>query len=379
MARVLSLGLFLALASLAPRAVHSLGWGWDSRQRGGVGRRHFIPEDRYPQARCLDGTPPAVYIRRTLSKKWFVFLEGWGFCFSLQDCLERSRGVHGSSHGEPRWRDLRRDGPYFSADGEENPLLHDFNWVFVRYCDGGYFSGDVAEPLRVGASQVFFRGRFIREAVVHFLRREHAMDSATDVVLAGCSSGGISALFAADAWRRLMPSAARFAVFADSGYFLGTSSYIQPKRFIVAYQNASMSLASGCVDRYRDEPWACFSAPNALPYATVPVFVWQSRYDTNQLLGVCDSLSRAARVRCVNAFGARIQASVEAVLAAGDGFFVDGCSRHCWDDRGPVLRAEGISPLRALSDWYRGSTVRIVQRGLYPCRACCLAEEVLFA
>ncbi|CAE8644112.1 unnamed protein product [Polarella glacialis] len=301
------------------------------------------------------------------------------FCSDLQDCLDRSESAHGSTDGEPHSRNLRDHGPYFSTDPKENPLLHDFNWVFVRYCDGGYFSGDVEHPVTVTSregnkkekTELYFRGRYIREAVVDYLKRNHGMHTASDVILAGCSSGAITTMFTMNVWRRLLDWVPRFSAFADSGFFLDEKGYSKGKNFILKHQNASASLEPRCVERHQEKPWECFVAANTIPYAEAPLFVWQSRYDTNQLGGRCEHSA------CKNAFGKRLEASIKLVLT-WHGYFIDACSRHCWG-KPQILGSKGKTPLHALHQWYQGGLVHIIQSGSYPCESCCSdASEVIF-
>lgn len=86
------------------------------------------------------------------------------------------------------------------------------NAVYVGYCDGGSFAGHVDAPLRVGNATLFLRGRAVFDAVLADLQvrgeRERRamlleaqrvrpppqprMAGATDVVLKGCSAGGLA-------------------------------------------------------------------------------------------------------------------------------------------------------------------------------------------
>ena len=43
-----------------------------------------------------------------------------------------------------------------SSDPDENPLLSQFTKVFVRYCDGGYFSGNVSSPVPAANGTLLF-------------------------------------------------------------------------------------------------------------------------------------------------------------------------------------------------------------------------------
>lgn len=349
-------------------AVAARSDAWDN-----VGFRYVIPLSTYPMARCLDGTPSVVYIRNTTSTKWLLFLPGAGYCMSLEDCLQRSKfSDAGSTINDTNATVImnQMQEPWiFEPDPSLNPLMHDFNWVIIRYCSGDYFAGDVAEPVKVGASgeQVFFRGRFIREAVVDFLRKEQGMDKATDVVLSGCSSGAITTFWSLDVWRGLMSWVPRVSGFADSGYFLDTGMYTSPHKFMWEQMNGTASPYPACVAEHKDKPWSCYDAPNAILYTRTPIFAWQSRYDTDQLESSTECENNAT---CVNSFGESLLTSVQTNLVGPHGFLVDACSRHCWWPR-KTLSVQGYTPLTAFAEWYSGKPVRIVQSGVYPCQDCC--------
>ncbi len=79
----------------------------------------------------------------------------------------------------------------FDNDPAVNPFAA-FNKVFVNYCDGGSFSGNVAAPVVVGNRKLFFRGHAILKSVIATLRKSFGMESTTEVLLSGCSAGGLS-------------------------------------------------------------------------------------------------------------------------------------------------------------------------------------------
>jgi hypothetical protein len=81
-------------------------------------------------ARCLDGSPPAYYLRRGSVDKWAVFFEGGGWCYDLQQCHQRSKGDLGSSLKYPPILDTSRIGhfkEYLSPSPQENRLMHNWN------------------------------------------------------------------------------------------------------------------------------------------------------------------------------------------------------------------------------------------------------------
>lgn len=61
-----------------------------------------------PEARCLDGSPPAIYVHQGTEKdKFLLFLEGGGFCQGetqaevIEQCYQRSKTLLGSSNFWP--------------------------------------------------------------------------------------------------------------------------------------------------------------------------------------------------------------------------------------------------------------------------------------
>ena len=77
----------------------------------------------------------------------------------------------------------------------------------------------------------------------------------------------------------------------------------------------------------------------------------------------------------MNAYGANMTAAVRSELLAAkrNGCFLDSCSRHCsMGARRPLrMSVDGVGPLQALSEWYRGGRREWVQGEPYPCSECC--------
>ena len=72
------------------------------------------------------------------------------------------------------------------------------------------------EPLVVSGKTVHFRGFQILKAVLEALM-SMGMKRATDVILTGCSAGGLASLIHADYVRDTLPSGVRYSVMSDSG------------------------------------------------------------------------------------------------------------------------------------------------------------------
>lgn len=164
---------------------------------------HQIPITVLPDTEtsgvCLDGSPPAYHLRRgqgSGSTKWVVFLEGGGWCTGAADCRKRSRTRLGSS------RHMRFNTPFggiLSNSSYWNPFFHDWNGVFVRYCDGASFAGTLGPKASVTTD-----GQRLFERVVHHLLQVEGMRHATHALLAGCSAGGLAALLHCDQFKSLL-------------------------------------------------------------------------------------------------------------------------------------------------------------------------------
>ena len=215
----------------------------------------------YPLATCLDGSPAVYYHRRGDPKRVFVFFEGGGFCGSLPDCQARSWTHYGSSARDADKMPAALDRPYLQHVG--NPLLASFTHVYVRYCDGGYYSGERAAPVAYNGSILHFHGRWITEAVIADLELS-ALGAGSDIIFGGCSAGGIRVLAHLDALRGLVSPAtgARVVGFADSGFYLDLPVFTPLKRFVVSDsgQNATRFLSRACLDAHATEPERCLVA-----------------------------------------------------------------------------------------------------------------------
>lgn len=136
-----------------------------------------------------------------------------GWCGSDDDCLGRSKTALGSSKSYAPTR--RFTGGYFSSDPTQNPLMWNWTKAYLPYCDGGSQTGEREEPVTVGSSTIFYRGHRILRAVQDYLGSTTLKD-ATDIVVSGCSAGGLATYLHADEWAAAFP-AARVTAMPDSG------------------------------------------------------------------------------------------------------------------------------------------------------------------
>ena len=277
----------VAAAAAAAAAGHGVGVALDPD----LGASNELPASLYPLARCLDGSRGRYYFRAghgAGSTKFYLHQEGGGFCVSYADCVARSKTSYGSTLPtvpDP-WEDtvnLTAWQPVFTLDAAANPLMADWNHVLLAYCDGAYFNGDLSDAINVtttttangnnnhgdatadnstttNTTTLFFAGRHILDAVLDDLALRHGMSNATDVVLGGCSAGGIATYMHLDyVARRLTttkaPTAAAAAAtaapprvvgLADSGFYADVPFYTDQKQFpCVIMRGATYSARTG--------------------------------------------------------------------------------------------------------------------------------------
>lgn len=292
-------------------------------------QRHDLSD---ASAACLDGSPAAFYFRPRVAattngtNAFVIFFEGGGWCASPLDCVSRTQSPYGSSISFPAdgTRNPGNGASYFSdIRSRLGAEFASSNLVHIKYCDGASFSGGGSVlslraaygavqlgPKRVvsrGESfSISFSGRSIVAAILSKLLADDAtfgLRRATDVLLSGCSAGGLAALLNAESIHDRIASAGapltRFKVLLFSGIFQAPdrSAYASQMRSLYAFANLSAAVPPSCIGQspqHAAEPWRCIlnlEPLEALP-PHIPVFVEQSaldRWHTGCVLGAAQS------------------------------------------------------------------------------------------
>ena len=263
---------------------------------------------KYPLATCLDGTPGAFYTSPGQdTSKWVIHLQGGAWCALPRDCASRALTPLGSSSAQywPRSASCPPGGtgsPFvcsfdggngglFSSNATVNPLMSTWSKAFAVYCDGGSFSGSVAEPVAYLNQTLYYRGVHILDAIIATLLTDFGAASATDFVLNGNSAGGLAVYLHADrvaAQLRAASPAVRVTALPDSGAFMDVESYYGNRNMLQIFQqtysshNASVNAAC-LASKNASSAWMCFYAQYTLPHITTPLFVAQSFGDSWQM------------------------------------------------------------------------------------------------
>lgn len=362
-------------------------------------------------AMCIDGSKPAFYVRRNPSNKiskWHVHFEGGGWCHELSSCYHRSKERLGSSVRYEQCMDLDVIGSYFSSDRKENPLLYNFHTVYVRYCDGGSFAGMSDQPYE--NKTLYFRGKANRDATIHALLKDHGMNKASEVLISGCSAGGLGVYLGLDDMADIIKSAnSNITVkgLVDSAFFMdhkgrknkpvpgydavinGELDYSTAMKNVFHFMNISAGAPRSCLARHKTDPSKCIFAENILPTIKTPLFALQPLFDHWQLWHVH---GQPGNITDVQHFGDEIFTKMSRILnsstSPGHAVFFDSCAHHCmgcshsdvdlWNGM-EVRTPSGMNLATAFSEWYlrpnenSSSRPSVIyrQEGEYPCKDCC--------
>jgi len=203
---------------------------------GGLGAgidlaRYTVDTTKFPNAVCNDGTPAVFYYapatREEDRGKWLIFLQGGGGCRDGQTCAERWCHVNTNYGMDKMTSSLTK--PAIRGNGFLDPRSDNrfgtWNRVLIFYCSSDAWGGTTSNEQTATAGPttvtyaIHFRGSQIIDAVLDTLRNDvgprrqrvvrHSLsedataawpdlDTATHVLFAGSSAGGVGARNNAD-------------------------------------------------------------------------------------------------------------------------------------------------------------------------------------
>lgn len=353
---------------------------------------------------CLDGTDAGFYFSAATDPEhkddWQIYFQGGGWCYDEMDCYGRSFGGLGSSS---KWPKTSQMGGIMSSDCSSNPDFCGFNRVHMAYCDGNSFSGNRDEAVVVQGKPLYFRGRRIMDAVLSTLKEQYGLGTAKNVLLTGCSAGGLATYLHTDyVYQQLTtmaPSMTKFKAAAISGFFLLHNTvenkpvYPTQMKYIFALANSTHGVNDACIAAHPPEDqWRCNFAQEAYAHTSSPTFPLNSALDSWQTMciytselppafpnqtgienGICSSapgwapcagdpekcsaVQTTVMDQYIMDFDA-IMASTPTYTKAGNGAFIHSCHTHCEAQSGAwnTFKVNGVSMQQACSKWWNGAT-----------------------
>ncbi|CAI7847125.1 unnamed protein product, partial [Closterium sp. NIES-53] len=190
---------------------------------------------------------------------------GGAWCASPESCVRRAASRLGSTDLRPSAAEMeaaRSDNKNGSMNGmlspnrTVNPDFYNWNAVYLIYCDGGSFSGDVDEPVHFNGTTLYMRGRRIADVLLKRLLNKMGLDQADTVLVSGCSAGAVALLVHCDGikdtLKALSPSVG-VRCLADSSMFLNVADVNNTKKvesFFIEVKdmhNLTDSLPAACI------------------------------------------------------------------------------------------------------------------------------------
>ncbi|CAD7926110.1 unnamed protein product [Amoebophrya sp. A120] len=315
--------------------------------------------------RCLNGEPAGYFtevvddkekLAAKLANGLLIELEGGGWCGDkggdvLTDCAERAgktwkTGETGYGSAVPTsWEQFDRKAKVMETVERENHTRYAFKdswaerffYVYVPYCDGTAFTGDLKDPVTAtDGTEMHFHGKRILDSVMAeladrffappFVRtietlppKEEAVPneyylgagngSAARVILYGHSAGGLATFYAIDRVNAMLqeywtaahqtpevsmepkPLVVRGA--SQSGFFVQTPAVFgdgntenvfgRSMERLMEAVNGYDSLNDKCLQKFPDDKKKCLHLQYFGDLLESPMFVMQSKYDQSEI------------------------------------------------------------------------------------------------
>lgn len=190
---------------------------------------------------CMRGAPYTVETEDGSSDELLIFLQGGGVCLT-DVCIATDTVI---SLGALELLHSFGAGGVLDRLDPDNPFAnHDL--VYLPYCDGSIFAGDVDRDLR--GSMAYQRGLLNLTAAIGIAAQHYPRPSR--IVIAGTSGGAYGVLPAAAVARRYYPRS-EILVLADSGSPIGQDQDVTFMRRAMEEMNADY-LPPSCPDCVAD-------------------------------------------------------------------------------------------------------------------------------
>ncbi|KAJ9466999.1 Pectin acetylesterase 8 [Diplonema papillatum] len=382
-------------------------------------RLTLMPDAVADGAMCLDGGPAGYMFgaagAAANTNDWMIHFEGGGWCYDPRDCYHRASTALGNS---TNWPTAERAFGLMSSNCSVSPVFCNYNHVKMKYCDGNSFAGNADEPMVYNGTKLYFRGKRILDATLSHLARLQNLSNAENVLLTGCSAGGLATYlhveYVHDWFKANAPNLKRFKAAPMSGFFLdhatldGTPVYETEMKNVHAFTNASAGggLNAACVEHYAPsgEDWKCNFAPYTYDFIDTPLFVLNSGLDHWQTMciltaelpsgwpdqtgienGVCGQGSYAkcqklpdfdcneTQIVQMNQYTTDFMAVLNSATSSqqdGHGSFIHSCHTHCegQDETDfATFAIDGVTMSDAVSLWWNSTNEPASKHTYTPC------------
>jgi O-palmitoleoyl-L-serine hydrolase len=350
-----------------------------------VGQGIYLTNNNY-DAKCMDGSPPIYWIIKgsgSGAKKWLISFEEGGFCNLINggydNCYyfayEKNGGYLGTSNS-PIVPSIFNFSVayenYFSRNRTTNPIMYNWNMVYMHYCDGSLWLGNVTGYVMSKGTKMYIRGNANAMAILNDLMENQGFADAQSVIVTGQSVGGVAAYNYVDNIAAMFTGSTRVVGMPDSGFFLPVNyapcNYLTQLELVYYNFSTCGSLHDDCLSEQALNPWLCQTAKYMIPVIKTPIYALQSRYDSsNYDYILCDNTNQTAIYDFTNLFAAAFYGTGITDVNGINGAFLDNCPHHYYvynlsvpepvvfQPWTTVVSTIGISQSSAFVSWYDGS------------------------
>lgn len=304
-------------------------------------------------ARCMDGSSPIYWITKGqgsgVNKLLISFEEGL-FCNLIDggydNCnyfaFEKKGGYPGTTSGYfgtsnaskvPEIFDFNNIYEnYYSRDSSINPLMYNWNMVYMHYCDGSLWLGNLNDVIHA-KNLIYIRGNANAMAILNDLMINQDMKDAVSIIVAGQSVGGVAAYNYVDVVANMFTGSTRVVGMPDSGFFLPVNyepcNYLTQLQLVYYNFSTNGSLFQSLLIDQASAPWLCQSAQYMIPYIKTPIYALQSRFDSSNLDYIlCDNTNQSAIYEYSNKFATAFMDTGITDMDGVKGAFLDNCPHH---------------------------------------------------
>jgi len=230
------------------------------------------------------------------------------------------------------WQPAMNFGGLFDSDPRLNPDWSDASYIYFPYCTSDSFSGT-----RDASNQTFgwhFRGKKVITYVIQSLLSQ-GLGNAPQVLVSGCSAGGVAVLANLDYVASLLPKMTRnIRGHNDAGWMLDARPMTAVPITITQIIQQGVQLWGGspdqsCVASHPSEIWKCYMGQYVIPYITIPLLVHQETEDFVQLqVAGCSKPFNTQKQQYLNEFRVNITKTLQ-MLKPPHAAFAPACWWHC--------------------------------------------------
>jgi hypothetical protein len=274
-------------------------------------------------------------------------MQGGAYCFDEPSCDDRLNTLPekttsiGIAQTETGYGIL-------SSDINSNPQYYDANHIDIAYCSSDLWTGNnTAEnnDVEIRGETWNWLGAHILHTALAYTVAELGMDTATEIVLAGRTSGGVGNLVnlpTTGPMVEAMVPAAKVYGLIDSGWVVDMEPYANQSCVNVdecsvttgvqlANEMWQPEISAACLEQYTYESgefYKCYQALYAFEFITIPTMVIENQADPVQLTNLaCANPTTDEEIEFAIEVAAKV---VEEVIsgAAVENFWMPSCMVH---------------------------------------------------